>query len=335
MNPWPVALSELRRTWLAAGGRRRRHRGHRRPRARGDTGRAWSASRLGARAPTPSTWSWAAGEAPRSSSSRRSISSPRSSSSSRARSWPGSRPSRGWPGVAPLAFGDSYHGRPRGRHDRGLRHRRAVACPSSRGGSSGRPGKWWSGADVGSSSGTPSPPPTAFRLAAATCPRRTSTPTRAPSTSWSAGGLAVARRGTGRSWRRSRRCGRRTRCPTGHAEGVDRRRSAVGRRRRRPGVSAVVVRPRSVADAYRLRARYRAGETTAVFPAEVLVELYAPLGDVRDLLRLLTVLTQALVLLAIAPGRAGRPRPAAPSIGVLRALGRLPRVRLRRDVAAP
>src|SRR5262249_8940282 len=88
-----------------------------------------------------------------------------------------------------------------------------------------------------------------------------------------------------------------------------------------PGVSAIVARPRSVADAYRLRARYRGTDSMAVFPAEVLVELYATLGDVRDLLTLLAWATRALVLasvaLAVFSAVEGRRR----SLAVLRALG--------------
>ncbi|HUO64401.1 MAG TPA: FtsX-like permease family protein [Terriglobales bacterium] len=86
-------------------------------------------------------------------------------------------------------------------------------------------------------------------------------------------------------------------------------------------VSAIVVKPKSVADAYRLRARYRTAGTTALFPAEVLLELYATLGDARDLLALVTLATQVLVvaavLLAVLSSLAQRRR----QIGVLRALG--------------
>jgi len=88
-----------------------------------------------------------------------------------------------------------------------------------------------------------------------------------------------------------------------------------------PGVTAIVARPRSVADAYRLRGRYRGADSMAVFPAEVLVELYATLGDVRDLLTLLASATRILVLasvaLAVFAAVEGRRR----SLAVLRALG--------------
>ena len=88
-----------------------------------------------------------------------------------------------------------------------------------------------------------------------------------------------------------------------------------------PDVSAVVVTPRSIADAYRLRARYRAEPTTAVFPAEVLVELYGFLGDARDGLAVVAGVAEGLVavavLLAASAALAHRRR----ALGVLRALG--------------
>jgi len=107
--------------------------------------------------------------------------------------------------------------------------------------------------------------------------------------------------------------------PTGHARGVD----TIG-----PpwevgasGASAVIVKAVSVADAYRLRGRYRGVDSLAVFPAEVLVELYGTLGDARDLLAIIALLTQGLVvaavMLAVLAGQAQRRR----LFGVLRALG--------------
>ena len=91
---------------------------------------------------------------------------------------------------------------------------------------------------------------------------------------------------------------------------------------RTPGVPAIVVEPTSVADAYRLRQAYRARpDTTALFPAEVLIRLYGLLGDARDLLAVIAVLTQTLViaavLLAVLASLGQRRR----LIGVLRALG--------------
>lgn len=88
------------------------------------------------------------------------------------------------------------------------------------------------------------------------------------------------------------------------------------------GVPAIVVKPATLAGAYQLRQAYRARQDTmAVFPAEVLIRLYNLLGDVRDLVALISVLTQVLVigavLLAVLATLVQRRR----LIGVLRALG--------------
>ena len=89
-------------------------------------------------------------------------------------------------------------------------------------------------------------------------------------------------------------------------------------------VPAIVVKPRSVADAYRLRTKYRGRETTALFPAEVLLPLYALLGDVRDVVVSMSLAFQVLliaaVLLVIVAVLAARRQ----SLGVLRALGAPP-----------
>jgi putative ABC transport system permease protein len=112
--------------------------------------------------------------------------------------------------------------------------------------------------------------------------------------------------------------------PFGHA-GVDLERTPLGPpwdAAELPGMPAIVVKPTSFAAAYQLRARYRARtDTTALFPAEVLVQLYRLLGDVRDLLAIISVLTQMLVigavLLAVLASLSQRRR----LIAVLRALG--------------
>ncbi len=87
------------------------------------------------------------------------------------------------------------------------------------------------------------------------------------------------------------------------------------------GVPSIVVKPRSVADAYSLRNQYRRGGTMAVFPGEVLVSLYTLMGDARSVLSLIAIGTQALVvaaiLLAVLLSIAQRSR----QIAVLRALG--------------
>jgi putative ABC transport system permease protein len=88
-----------------------------------------------------------------------------------------------------------------------------------------------------------------------------------------------------------------------------------------PGVPAIVVKPKSVAAAYALRGQYRQGGTMALFPAEVLVQVYRTIGDIRDVLVIVSGLNNALVftatiLLLIALGGLRRRRYA-----LLRALG--------------
>lgn len=65
------------------------------------------------------------------------------------------------------------------------------------------------------------------------------------------------------------------------------------------GLSAIVVKPKSVAAAYQLRAQYRSGATIAVFPAEILTRLYGLLGDVRQLMSSIAGATQLLVSLCV------------------------------------
>jgi putative ABC transport system permease protein len=88
-----------------------------------------------------------------------------------------------------------------------------------------------------------------------------------------------------------------------------------------PGVPAIVVKANSVGNAYRLRAELRRGGTTAVFPAEILLDLYSTLGDARDVLAIISVAAQALViaavLLAVFAVLAARRQ----QLAVLRALG--------------
>ncbi|MBS7543779.1 ABC transporter permease [Ancylobacter oerskovii] len=66
-----------------------------------------------------------------------------------------------------------------------------------------------------------------------------------------------------------------------------------------PGVPAIVVKPRSIADAYKLRQEWRTDTTLALFPAEVLTRLYATLGDARRVLSAVAIGAQALVAAAI------------------------------------
>ena len=66
-----------------------------------------------------------------------------------------------------------------------------------------------------------------------------------------------------------------------------------------PGMPAILVKPKSIAAAYALRGAFRTPRSTAIFPAEVLNELYLMLSNVRDLMSLLAIATQALVIAAV------------------------------------
>ncbi|WP_275786008.1 FtsX-like permease family protein [Pararhizobium gei] len=88
-----------------------------------------------------------------------------------------------------------------------------------------------------------------------------------------------------------------------------------------PGLPAILVKPRTIADAYRLRQDYRAGPTLAVFPGEVLTRLYGTLGDAKLVLFAVAVSTQVLIaaaLLLVTVIHVGQRRR---QIGALRAFG--------------
>lgn len=87
------------------------------------------------------------------------------------------------------------------------------------------------------------------------------------------------------------------------------------------GVPAIAVKPDSIAAAYRLRGEFLNSRSVALFPAEVLNDLYMTLGNVRDLMSLMAIATQVLVvvavLMALLVGFLARQR----QFAVLRAMG--------------
>ncbi|MGV8939419.1 MAG: ABC transporter permease [Allorhizobium sp.] len=88
-----------------------------------------------------------------------------------------------------------------------------------------------------------------------------------------------------------------------------------------PGLPAILVKPKSIADAYKLRQDYRSGSTVAVFPGEVLTALYATLGDARQVLSAVAIGAQGLVaaaLMLVTVVHVGQRRR---QIGALRAFG--------------
>ncbi len=107
---------------------------------------------------------------------------------------------------------------------------------------------------------------------------------------------------------------------TGHAPG-DTRIGPPWRAEHMPGLPAIVVKPRGIADAYGLRARYRSADSTAFFPAETLTELYRMLGGAARVLLGLTLAAQVLVIAAILGGILAVLGLQRRSFAVLRALG--------------
>ncbi|WP_102961444.1 ABC transporter permease [Mangrovicella endophytica] len=88
-----------------------------------------------------------------------------------------------------------------------------------------------------------------------------------------------------------------------------------------PGVPAILVKPRTIADAYTLRQAYRGERSLAVFPAEVLTRLYGTLGDARTVLSAVATGAQALVAAAILLVVVAHVRQRRRQIGALRAFG--------------
>lgn len=107
---------------------------------------------------------------------------------------------------------------------------------------------------------------------------------------------------------------------TGHAPG-DARIGPPWDAAQMPGLPAIVLKPKSVAAAYGLRARYRSAESTAFFPAETLVGLYALMGHAARVMAALTLAAQVLVVAAILAGILAVLDLQRKSFAVLRALG--------------
>ena len=88
-----------------------------------------------------------------------------------------------------------------------------------------------------------------------------------------------------------------------------------------PGLPAILVKPKTIADAYKLRQDYRSGNTVAVFPGEVLTNLYATLGNAKQILVAVAAGAQTLVaasLVLVTVIHIGQRRR---QIGALRAFG--------------
>ncbi|HET7714614.1 MAG TPA: FtsX-like permease family protein [Bauldia sp.] len=88
-----------------------------------------------------------------------------------------------------------------------------------------------------------------------------------------------------------------------------------------PGIPAAVLKPATLADAYGLRGEWRTSETMAFFPAEVLVELYELLGNMRAVMSGLAIATELLLVGAILCGILILMRLYRHRFAILRALG--------------
>lgn len=88
-----------------------------------------------------------------------------------------------------------------------------------------------------------------------------------------------------------------------------------------PGVPAVVVKASNLAAAYGLRNKYRTAESQALFPAEILVQLYALMGDARGIAQWLAMATQTLVVAAVLSGLVVIQHLHTMRLAILRALG--------------
>lgn len=88
-----------------------------------------------------------------------------------------------------------------------------------------------------------------------------------------------------------------------------------------PGLPAILVKPKTIADAYRLRQEYRSGSTLGVFPGEVLTGLYATLGDAKMILSAVAAGSQGLVAAALVLVTVIHVGQRRRQIGALRAFG--------------
>jgi putative ABC transport system permease protein len=76
-----------------------------------------------------------------------------------------------------------------------------------------------------------------------------------------------------------------------------------------------------LAAAYKLRSAYNTKESMAFFPAETLLQLYQLVGDIRQLMSFLALVTQALLLLSIMASVLILFRLLLPQFVTLRAIG--------------
>lgn len=88
-----------------------------------------------------------------------------------------------------------------------------------------------------------------------------------------------------------------------------------------PGAPAALVRATSLAATYGLQAEFSTRETMAVFPGTILARLHALMGDIRQVMSVLAVITQVLVTAGVLAGLMMLTRLIARRLALLRALG--------------
>ena len=84
---------------------------------------------------------------------------------------------------------------------------------------------------------------------------------------------------------------------------------------------AYIAKPKRLADAYALRSEFTNNQSMAFFPAEVLVRLYQVMGNVRELFRYSTLLSEALVVLGVLAGLTTWIQLLMPRFALFRAMG--------------
>lgn len=85
--------------------------------------------------------------------------------------------------------------------------------------------------------------------------------------------------------------------------------------------SVMVLKPHSIATAYKLRSQYDEHQTAAFFPAEIMAEFYMLMGDARQILTLMGYIVEALVIISILIGMSIMFQLFQRQFAVLRALG--------------
>lgn len=88
-----------------------------------------------------------------------------------------------------------------------------------------------------------------------------------------------------------------------------------------PGTPAFLLHSDEIWENYAVQARYDTAESMAFFPGAVLAQLHSVLGDVREMMSLMAVLTQVLVAAGVLAGLVALARLFARRFALLRALG--------------